>query len=115
MNDMKNNSVKKDLWIVGGSVIGFYVLLLLAGWLDGVFGLTQAYTLVDVAALGLKVATASALAWVLKRLVFANTLGKDFGGVFNEGWAQFTIKEKTQWILITFLVIFFSVMQASGG
>lgn len=111
----KDNSVKKDLWIAGGSVVGFYVLLIIAGWLDSVFGLTEAYTLVDVASLGLKVATASAFAWILKRLVFTNTLGKDFGGVFNEGWAQFSIKEKAKWIIVTFLVIFFAVMQASGG
>ena len=112
--NMKDNSVKKDMLVAGGSIVGFYLLLIVAGWLDSMFGLTAAYTLVDVASVSLKVATASALAWILKRLVFTNTLGKDFGGVFNEGWAQFSIKEKAQWIIITFLVIFFAVMQASG-
>jgi hypothetical protein len=47
--------------------------------------------------------------------VFPATLGKDFGGVFNEGWAQFSIKEKAHWIIGAFLVIFFAIMHASGG
>lgn len=109
----KDNSVKKDIWVALGSVIAFYVMLVVAGWADAKFGLAQAYTLVDIASLVVKVATASAIAWVLKRVIFTNTIGKDFGGVMNEGWAQLSLKEKTRWIIGAFLVIFFAVMLAA--
>ena len=111
----KDNSVKKDLIIAGFSVVAFYIVLIFAGWADRAFGLTEAYTLVDIASLGLKVATASALAWVLKRLVFSQTLGKDFGNTFNIGWGLMSGTEKARWIIGTFLVIFVSVMLAAGG
>lgn len=114
MEPEKGNSVKKDILLVVGSVFFFYLMLVIAGWIDGKFGLAQAYTLVDVASLALKVSTASALAWVVKRVVFTHTLGRDFGTVFNQGWNSLDIKEKSRWIIGTFLVIFFAVMQASG-
>lgn len=110
----KDNSVKKDIWVAIGAIVVFYVMLLAAGWVDAKFGLAQAYTLVDIASLGVKVATASAIAWILKRVIFSNSIGKDFGGVFNEGWAQMTLKEKTRWIIGTFLVLFFAIMLAAG-
>lgn len=111
---MKDNSVKKDLAWAGGSILGFYLILKLATWLDSVLNLPEVFTLVDVASTGLQIITASAFAWILKRIIFTNTLGKDFGGVFNEGWAQFTIKEKAQWIIISFLALFIGCVIASA-
>lgn len=109
----KDNSIKKDVWVAGGSILGFYLILKLATLLDTWFNLPEVFTLVDVASTGLQIATASAFAWILKRIIFSKTLGKDFGGVFNEGWAQFTIKEKTQWIIISFLALFIGCVIAS--
>ena len=109
---MIDNSVKKDIKWAVGSIVGFYLLLFIASLVDSWLGVGAAFNLVGVAAMGLKVATASAFAWILKRVVFTHTLGKDFGGVFNEGWAQFSIKEKAQWIIITFLALFFAIMHA---
>lgn len=106
----KDNSVKKDVGVAVGSIVAFYLLLLGAGWVDKNFGLTEAYTLVDIASLTLKVATASALAWVLKRIVFSKTLGKDFGETFNQGWETMDKKEKARWIIGAFLVIFSSII-----
>lgn len=110
---MKDNSVKKDVWVLLGSVVGFYLILIGAGWADAKLGLTQAYTLVDIASLAVQVATASALAWIVKRLALAQTLGKDFGKVFDVGWSKFDDKEKARWIIGAFLVIFTSVLFAS--
>ena len=111
----KENSVKKDVFLALGSVVGFYLVLLLARFVDTQFGIPDAYNLVDIASLVLKVATASAIAWVLKRLVFAKTLGKDFGNTFDQGWAEMSKVEKTRWIVGTFLVIFYAVISASNG
>lgn len=111
MSEKNNdNSVKKDILLAGGSIVAFYVVLVLAQFADTFLGLTEAYTLVDVASVGLKVATASAFAWLIKRLVFSNTLGKDFGTTFNEGWATLPKKEKTRWILGAFLVLFTAIV-----
>lgn len=107
---MNDNSVKKDIWLVIGSIIGFYAVLLGASWVDLKLDLAQAYTLADIACVSLKVATASALAWILKRLVFTNTLGKDFGKSFNEGWADMSLVEKARWTIGTFLVVFTTIM-----
>lgn len=109
----KDNSIKKDIGLAFAGIAGFYGVLILANYADSTFGLTQAYTLVDIASLALKVTTASAIAWILKRLVFAQTLGKDFGSTFNAGWEKLDIKEKARWIIATFLIIFFSVIIAS--
>jgi hypothetical protein len=109
----KDNSIKKDVLVALGSVFGFYLILKLATVLDAWFNLPEVFTLVDVASTGLQIATASAFAWILKRLIFSHTLGKDFGKVFDEGWSQFSVKEKTQWIIISFLSLFIGCVIAS--
>lgn len=96
---MKDNSVKKDLIIAGISIVAFYVLLIVATWIDGIFGLSSAFTLVDVASLVMKVGVCSAVVWAWFRIVYKNTLGKDFGDVFDKGWAALEDKEKARWIL----------------
>lgn len=108
-----DNSVKKDIKLAGISVVGFYLILALAGWVDAKFQLTEAYTLVDIASLVLKVFTASALAWIVKRVVFTQTLGKDFGSTFDVGWEEMSQKEKARWIIGTFLTIFIGVIIAA--
>lgn len=113
--DKKDNSIKKDVLVAGGGIVGFYIILVIATWLDSLFNIPAVFTLVDVASTGLQIVTASAFAWILKRIIFTNTLGKDFGGVFNEGWAQFTIKEKAQWIIISFLALFIGCVIASAS
>ena len=109
----KQNGILKDLGVAGGGVIFFYLILILAKWVDGKFGLAEAYTLVDIASVSLHVAIASALTWVIKRVVFPKTLGAFFGTMFNIGWGEFTVQEKTRWSLATFLVIFATIMFAS--
>lgn len=111
----KDNGIKKDIGLVLGSIIAFYLALIGAGWMDNKLGFQEAYTLVDVASLGLKVAVASALAWIVKRLVFTNTLGKDFGDIFDSGWNEMSKVEKSRWIIGTFLVIFGSIIYASSS
>lgn len=110
---MTDNSVKKDVGIAAICVVVFYVLLVVANWVDTKFSLPEIYSLVDIASVTLKVATASAIAWVLKRVVFTKTLGKDFGDTFNKGWEVMDKKEKARWIIGTFLVIFVSVILVS--
>lgn len=107
---MKDNSVKKDVWFWGLSIFGFYLVLSTATWIDSKLGLTQLFTLVDIASTTVKVTTASLIAWVVMRFVFTNTLGKDFGKTFNDGWEKLNESEKVRWILITFLVIVFGVI-----
>ena len=111
----KDNSVKKDLLLVVGSLATFYLILWIATWVNAKFGFDQIFNLVDVASLSFKVATASALSWVVKRFVFTQTLGKDFGRTFNIGWANMTDVEKARWTIVTFLVIFAVILQASVG
>ena len=110
---MNDNSVKKDIGVAAIAVVAFYLILLVANWVDARFGLSEVYNLVDIASVTLKVATASAIAWILKRVVFAKTLGKDFGDTFNKGWDAMTTQEKARWTIGTFLVIFVSVILAS--
>jgi len=109
----KQNGVVKDLAVAGGSVVFFYLVLLLAKWVDGAFGLAEAYTLVDIASLSLHVAVASALVWVVKRVVFPKTIGIFFGSMMNIGWDEFSVKEKTRWTLSFFLVLFSIIILAS--
>lgn len=110
---MKNdNSVKKDIGIALAAIFGMYLILIGANYVDAKFGLPQVYTFVDVASLFLKVTTASALTFILKRLVFKNTLGKDFGKTFDEGWQQFTPKQKTIAMLAVFVPIFVGILCA---
>ena len=104
------NSVKRDWLIAGGSAAGFFALLKAAGWVDQNFDISQIYNLVDFYVIAAKVAIASALVWTLKKFVFANTLGKDFGDTFNSGWAGMTPVEKTRWMLVFFLAIFGTIM-----
>lgn len=108
-----DTGVAKDIFLAILGIVGFYVMLVLASWADAKFSLTEAYNLVDIASLSLKVFTGSALAWILKRIVFSHTLGKDFGKTFNEGWDSMTSQEKAKWIIISFLVIFGSIMFAA--
>lgn len=109
----KQNSVKKDIWLVLGSVVGFYLLLILANYAYDSFGVKQAFAVVDLSVLALKVTTASALVWILNRVVFSNTLGKDFGKTFNDGWDSMSNVEKSRWILGTFVVLFASILAVS--
>lgn len=107
---LKDNSVVKDVLLALGSIVFFYLVLIAANWIDGKFHLAQVYNLVDAAALVFKVATVSAIAWGWKKVVMSSTLGRDFGKVFNEGWNLLPVTEKTKWILISFLVLFASMM-----
>lgn len=108
----KDNSVKKDIGIAIAAVIAVYGILVGANYVDTHFGLPQVYTLVDVASLFLKVTTASAITFILKRLAFPNTLGKDFGDKFTEGWEQLTPKQKTLTTLAVFVPIFVGILCA---
>jgi len=111
---MNGNSVKKDISLVFAFIVGFYLTLVGAGWVDGKLGLTQAYTLVDIASLSLKVFTASALVWILKRLAFKNTLGADFGATMNAGWNQMSTIEKTRWVIGVFVALFTAIIIAGS-
>lgn len=106
----KSNTVKRDWLIAGGGAAGFFAVLKLAGWVDAEFDISQIYNLVDFYVIAAKVAIASALVWTLKKFVFSNTLGKDFGEKFNIGWSEMTVVEKTRWMLGFFLVVFATIM-----
>ena len=103
---MNDNSVKKDICIAATAILLFYIILVGANVIDNKFGLSQVFNLVDIAAAAMKVATASALAWLVKKLVFAKTLGRDFGAKFDSGWYAMNDTEKARWIIGTFLVLF---------
>jgi hypothetical protein len=106
----KTSGVKRDWLIAGGSAAAFFALLKGAGWVDENFDFAAIFNVVDFSVIAAKVAFASALAWTVKKFVFKNTLGKDFGETFDNGWNTMTSVEKTRWILVIFAVIFSAVM-----
>lgn len=110
---MKNNSVKRDIGFAALGVVVFYLILLVAGFVDSWLGLDAAYNLVSVAATFLKVVTASAFTWVLMRIGFSNTLGADFGDKFDEGWKNMLPVEKARWIIGVFVTVFLAIILAS--
>ncbi len=113
--DNKDTSIKKDWVLVAGGVAGFVLLLQLASWISAAFGVTGIYDVVDIASVFVKVIAASTIAWTIKKFVFPNTLGKDFGKTFNEGWNTMSNAEKTRWIIGVFVVLFVTIMLAGSG
>ena len=107
-----STGISKDWLIAAGGAAGFFGLLKLAGWIDSNFDISQVYNLVDFYIIAAKVAIASALVWTLKKFVFSNTLGKDFGDTFNNGWAGMSNVEKTRWMIGFFLAVFATIMFA---
>jgi hypothetical protein len=103
-------SIKKDWLIAISIIVGFFVILKGAGWVDDKFEFAAIFNIVDFYAVAAKVAIASALAWSVKRFVFSHTLGKDFGDTFDSGWGSMTSIEKTRWILGVFVAIFTTIM-----
>lgn len=112
---MKDNSIKKDLITAGGSIAAFYLLLVIANWVDAALGLSAAFTLVDIASLVMKVGVCSAILWAYFRIVYKNTLGKDFGSVFDDGWSAMEPKEKARWILGVSVVLLGIIVYAANG
>jgi hypothetical protein len=111
----KDNSLKRDIGFAALGVIGFYAVLVIANYIDQSLGLSAAYNLVDVASIFLKVAVASALSWGLMRIAFKNTLGKDFGSKFDEGWASMRAVEKARWMIGVFITVFLAILLGSSG
>jgi hypothetical protein len=109
-NTKKQNGVTKDWFIVFLTAMGFFGVLELANWLDEKYDISSIFNLVAFYTATVKVALASALAWTVQKVVFKNTLGRDFGKAFNDAWDKISTVNKVKWILITFLVIFVSVM-----
>lgn len=105
-----DNSIKRDLIFASIGVFLFYLILILANTIDGVFGLSAAYNLVDIASTFLKVVVSSALTWGIFRIAFKNTIGKDFGSVFDNGWGLMKPVEKARWIIGGFIVIFMAII-----
>jgi hypothetical protein len=103
-------SVKRDWMIAGGAAAGFFGILKGAGWIDEHFDFSAIFNLVDFYTVAVKVAIASALAWSVKKFVFSNTLGKDFGLKFDAGWADMSSIEKSRWILGVFTALFVTIM-----
>ena len=108
--DNTNVGVKRDWFIAGGTAAAFFALLKGAGWIDEKFDFAAIFNVIDFSIVATKVAFASAIAWTLKKFIFKNTLGKDYGATFDEGWDSMTTTEKTRWMLIIFAVIFSTVM-----
>lgn len=102
--------VKRDWMIAGGTAAAFFALLKGAGWVDENFDFSAIFNVIDFSIVAAKVAFASAIAWTLKKFIFKNTLGKDYGATFDEGWQSMTTTEKTRWMLVIFAVIFSTVM-----
>jgi len=110
MENKNSPSVKKDWLIVTAIAAGFFAILKGAGWVDQNFDFSAIFNLVDFYTVAFKVTVASALAWSVKRFVFTNTLGKDFGETFDEGWGKMSILERTRWILAIFTALFATIM-----
>lgn len=112
MNDKDTTStnIKRDWLIAGGSIAGFFGLLKSVGWLDENYDISEMFNLIDFYMVTAKVAVASALAWTVKKLIFKNTLGKDFGTTFDIGWGEMSNVEKSRWIIAIFAIIFSTVM-----
>jgi hypothetical protein len=108
--ETKNNSVKRDWLIAGGGAAGFFAILKASGWVDDKFDFSAIFNLVDFYMVAAKVAIASALAWTVKKLVFSNTLGKDFGITFDIGWEAMPPIEKSRWIIVVFIALFTTIM-----
>lgn len=105
-NNKKDNvSVKSDVWYVAGAVGIFYVMLAIINSLN----LSEAFYIMDTVSLLVKVSTVSLFVWLVKRFAFPNTLGKNFGDLFNSGWNNLGPAEKTRWTIVTFLVLFAAI------
>jgi hypothetical protein len=120
------------LWNALKVIFGFYVALFLVNLLtvgsetvqtanDGLlltalhrtFG--AMFGLVDVMNTVKSIAFGGLITWLGLRWAFPNTLGSDFGGEFDSGWKSLPSTEKTKWILIAFLVIFFATVHGAKG
>lgn len=86
---------------------------MIANLLDNLLGIDAAYNLVSVASVFLKATVASALSWVVLRLGFKNTLGKDFGDILDIGWNGMKNTEKARWMIGVFVALFLAIVIAS--
>jgi|19_taG_2_1085344.scaffolds.fasta_scaffold56921_1 hypothetical protein len=111
----KDNSIKRDITFALIGVAIFYAVLGVASWLDGAFGLVEAFTFVDLASTVTKTLVASALAFALLRIGFRHTLGKDIGETFDAGWAETPPQHKSRLIIIAVLVFFASIMLSGAS
>lgn len=109
-NKNKENGISKDWAIAAVTAIGFFAVLQFASWVDSKYNFAEIFNLVGFYTVVAKVAIASALAWTVKKIIFAKTLGKDFGKTFNDAWDAMYSKDKVKWILITFLALFVTIM-----
>jgi hypothetical protein len=109
-NVSNKTSIVKDWGIAAAVAAGLFAVLAVAGWVDTKFNFTEIYNLVDIYDVLKKIAVSSALVWTVKKFVFTNTLGKDFGDVFDSGWKKMDSVEKTRWMLGSFLVLFVTIM-----
>ncbi len=108
-------------------VIGFYLVLFLVNLItllsegyqhpwDGVWlqathrTLGALFGLMDVMGTLKAVAVGGLLTWLALKFAFPKTLGFDFGDEFDDGWKTLPNTERTKWIIIAFLVIFFATV-----
>jgi len=110
-----DNSIKRDMVFAVFGIGLFLASLVGAGWVDRAFGLTEAFSLVDVASAITRVFVASALSFALLRVAFRNTLGKDFGAAFDAGWIAMETTTKTKCIIVAVLVFFATIMLSSAS
>lgn len=141
----KCNSVRRDITVACIAIAGFYVALFIINLVNGfndnnqlkseaeatgvelVEGSTNivseasyktfsaSYGLVELFNLLMTVAIAGLIGWLVLRWAFKNTLGRDFGKVFDVGWHRMPPVDKTKWIIITWLIIFFSIVHGRAS
>lgn len=109
-NDNNDNSIKRDIVIALIWVGVYYGVLTLTTFLDKWFGLTEAFTIVAMTKLVMKAVTASAISFLLTRIAFRHTIGKDIGKTFDDGWDKIAPQNKTKIIIAVVLVFFASIM-----
>tara|TARA_Y100000593_G_scaffold15933_4_gene31300 strand:- start:130 stop:1146 length:1017 start_codon:yes stop_codon:yes gene_type:complete len=110
-----DNSIRRDIVFAIIGIAIFYAVLGVANWLDGAFGLIEAFTFVDIASTVTKTLVASALAFALLKIGFRHTLGKDIGKTFDEGWDETPSPNKARLIIIAVLVFFASIMLSGAS
>ncbi len=108
-------------------ILGFYLVLFLLNLLtlwgeglqtpeDGILlqsthrTLGALFGLVDILSTVKAVAVGGFLTWLALRFAFPKTLGFDFGDEFDEGWKSLENTERTKWIIVAFLAIFFATV-----
>lgn len=110
---MKNHLNWRNAGILAIAVIVIYATLWASNLLATKLGISKGYLLIDAASTVFSVLVAGAVSVIALKLVFKNTMGKDFGDEFDTGWRKMLPEDRTKWMIVSFLVLFIGAILTS--